>query len=117
MSSHGVRAGALTCKRYASGITTERCDVALHPLQCDALVLQREISLETIRCSEKSQNTQPVVHRHDNETELRQGLAVVERDSSSASDVAPAVNPDQNREWPRLSVRRVHVQREAIFAD
>jgi hypothetical protein len=42
-------------------ISSEGGDVALNPLQSKTLVLQGEISLQTIRRSEKSQDAKPII--------------------------------------------------------
>jgi hypothetical protein len=61
VGGHGVCTCALPCDGDTMWISSEGGDVALNPLQSKTLVLQGEISLQTIRRSEKSQDAKPII--------------------------------------------------------
>src|SRR5277367_915711 len=73
LRTHRERARRLTKDRHVLRITTERSNVLLHPLQRRRLIHQTVVPrsmmhrlCRQLRMNKKSEDTQPIVHRHNN---------------------------------------------------
>lgn len=76
MDAHAHGASALAEDGDAAGVAPERRNVALHPLQGKALVLDAPVALQRPR-GEVAQRVQPVVDGHHHHAQPLQFLAVV----------------------------------------
>lgn len=106
------------------GVTAERCDVFVDPLQGEDLIQEAVIAGGVLRgfdgecrMSEKAEDAEAVIDRHDKDAVSGQGSVVVKRAWAGTAQVGSTVDPEHHRQ--RLFCRPIgntDVEIETVFA-
>ena len=114
------RTGGLPRHRDGAGVTAESADLLAHPLQRLSLVAQCQVGGAgpvPVRCVERTQRTEPEVHRHHHDVAAPgESRTVEERGGSVTLRLPTAVQEDQHGSLVVVGRRRPNVERETVLA-